>query len=163
MCFSILPFLHLNGTSRRNITYVGEQPFSFCVHKIFIPTLLKRIRGTKVTAGLSVADTSENPTACGTLSKQSAIAFANGQPIRVIVNEGLRRPTDMLGQESSKVDVRKLDEAGWLVVNYDAQTAAQRLVRQATTPTISAVALKETKVSPEPVRRFVDQFWIEPR
>lgn len=57
------------------------------------------------------------------------LAFTNEQPIRVIVNEGLRRPVDMLRQESSKVDVRKLDDASWCVVSYDMQTGAQRLVR----------------------------------
>lgn len=97
-----------------------------------------------------------------------AIAFTSGQPLRVIVNEGLRRPADMLGQESSKVELRKLDDVDWRVVSYDVQTGAQRLVRQAirqaTAPVATPVAPNNIVAMPasKPERRFVDQFAIEP-
>lgn len=89
-------------------------------------------------------------------------AFANGRPLRVIVNEGLRRPADMLGQESSKVELRKLDDADWVVAHYDSQTGAQKLVRKTT---ISARPVQSEKIvemsEPKPEDRFVDQFSIK--
>ena len=96
------------------------------------------------------------------------MAFETGRPLRVIVNEGLRRPADMLGQESSKVELRKLDEVGWHVARYDVKTGAQQLVRQATAPLVNpapsdkiiAMPQPETEPAPEPERRFVDQFTI---
>lgn len=93
-----------------------------------------------------------------------AIAFASGQPLRVIINEGLRRPADMLGQESSKVELRKLDDVDWRVVSYDVQTGAQRLVRQGVVPVVTPEVPNKIIAMPEPQPeyRFVDQFAIEP-
>jgi 5-methylcytosine-specific restriction protein A len=93
-----------------------------------------------------------------------AIAFASGQPLRVIINEGLRRPADMLGQESSKVELRKLDDMDWRVVSYDVQTGAQRLVRQGVAPVVTPGGANKIIAMPEPQpeHRFVDQFAIEP-
>lgn len=86
-----------------------------------------------------------------------AEAYAATKPIRVIVNEGLRRPADMLGKDSSKVELRILDTVNWRVQDYNFATGQLRLVRDISV-TMPASPLS-TSVAPVPI--FVDQYTVE--
>jgi 5-methylcytosine-specific restriction protein A len=59
-----------------------------------------------------------------------AAAYEAGRALRVIVNEGQRRPDDSLGRESSKVEMRILDPVSWRVERYDNASGGLRLVRE---------------------------------
>ena len=48
-------------------------------------------------------------------------AFHRQVPVRLIINEGDRRPLDELGKSKSTVKLRRLDEALWFVRAYDDQ------------------------------------------
>jgi 5-methylcytosine-specific restriction protein A len=54
-------------------------------------------------------------------------AFAHQLPVRVIINEGTRRPENERG--TARVKARKLDSAEWRVDTYDVVTGAALLVR----------------------------------
>jgi 5-methylcytosine-specific restriction protein A len=84
---------------------------------------------------------------------------ASGEAVRVIVNEGLRRPADMLGKESSKVELRKLDEATWNVVSYDASTGKLRLARDSSGQSQHVTSSSTSNETNNGVR-FVDQYTI---
>jgi 5-methylcytosine-specific restriction protein A len=75
-------------------------------------------------------------------------AYKAGRALRVIVNEGQRRPDDSLGRESSKVEMRMLDPVGWRVELYDNASGALRLVRESTAGTATAPANGHTNTSP---------------
>lgn len=99
-----------------------------------------------------------------------ARAWANKETVRVIVNEGLQRPADSLGKESSKVEMRKLDAITWYVAEYDKLNGSLRLVRNGD-DTLShssveaprgafAFPVVTSPVAGSPVVRFADQHTI---
>lgn len=105
-----------------------------------------------------------------------AAAYKAGRALRVIVNEGQRRPDDSLGRESSKVEMRMLDPVSWRVERYDNTSGGLQLVREraggpapapangyTNTPPPESVAPK-TAIPPTapgaPVPMFVDQYTI---
>lgn len=58
-----------------------------------------------------------------------ALAAIGNRPVRVILNEGNRRPEEDIGRDSSVVKVRSLDEAGWRVDSYVEGSGEFDLVR----------------------------------
>jgi 5-methylcytosine-specific restriction protein A len=84
-----------------------------------------------------------------------AEAHSATQSMRVIVNEGLRRPADMLGKESSKVELRILDAMTWRVQHYNPTTGQMRLTREIATVSVSPPSKPATSVP-----AFVDQYVI---
>jgi hypothetical protein len=56
-------------------------------------------------------------------------AFRRGQPMKLIVNEGIRRALEELGKGKSTVKLRKLDQADWFVHSYDDVSGDCLLVR----------------------------------
>lgn len=56
-------------------------------------------------------------------------AFRRGHPMKLIVNEGIRRALEELGKGKSTVKLRKLDQADWFVHSYDDVTGDCLLVR----------------------------------
>lgn len=89
------------------------------------------------------------------------IAFESGQSVRVIINEGLHRPGDKLGKESSKVESRKLDDVRWHVCEYDTETGRQRLVRDVAESTIMQTLNSSTQINSNTLH-FVDQYNLHP-
>lgn len=97
-------------------------------------------------------------------------AWASKGIVRVIVNEGLQRPADSLGKESSKVEMRKLDAVTWHVAEYDELNGSLRLVRNGdegqSNPSVaarlapSAVPVVSAPVAAPPVVRFADQYTV---
>lgn len=75
-------------------------------------------------------------------------AYEAGRALRVIVNEGQRRPDDSLGRESSKVEMRMLDPIGWRVELYDNASGGLRLVRESAVGAAAALANGHTNTSP---------------
>lgn len=90
--------------------------------------------------------------------------------VRVIVNEGLQRPADSLGKESSKVELRKLDVVIWHVAEYDSSNGSLRLVRNgdegqsnqsvATRPALPATPVVSTPVAAPLAVQFADQYTV---
>lgn len=70
-------------------------------------------------------------------------AWADKQPIRVIVVDGQRRPAESLGHDSSTVSLRFLDTNSWSVESYDEETGKVRVrrltSRESSTSTIPVV------------------------
>lgn len=85
-----------------------------------------------------------------------AEAHTSARSMRVIVNEGLRRPADMLGKESSKVELRILDAISWRVQDYNPATGQLRLVRDIT----ATGAVSPPPKPATPVPAFIDQYTI---
>jgi len=85
-----------------------------------------------------------------------AEAYATTKSMRVIVNEGLRRPADMLGKESSKVELRMLDTVSWHVQDYNPATGQLRLVRDSAAANSISRPLRPATLPFE----FVDQHTI---
>ncbi len=56
-------------------------------------------------------------------------AFRRRQPMKLIVNEGIRRALEELGKGKSTVKLRKLDQADWFVHSYDDVSGDCLLVR----------------------------------
>jgi hypothetical protein len=56
-------------------------------------------------------------------------AIRRGQPMNLIVNEGIRRALEELGKGKSTVKLRKLDQADWFVHSYDDVSGDCLLVR----------------------------------
>lgn len=80
----------------------------------------------------------------------SAVYIA-GRELRVIVNEGQRRPDDLLGRESSKVEMRILDPVGWCVERYVNANGGLRLVRKSAARVAAAPTKGHTNISsPKP-------------
>lgn len=77
-----------------------------------------------------------------------ATAYEAGRAVRVIVNEGQRRPDDSLGRESSKVEMRMLDPVGWRVERYDSASGGLRLVRESTAGAAAAPGNGHTNTFP---------------
>ncbi len=75
-------------------------------------------------------------------------AFRRSQPMKLIVNEGIRRALEELGKGKSTVKLRKLDSANWFVHAYDNATGDCLLVRN--TPA-AASAVEEKAAAPEVV------------
>lgn len=75
-------------------------------------------------------------------------AFRRAQPMKLIVNEGIRRALAELGKGKSTVKLRKLDSADWFVHAYDNATGDCLLVRD--TPAAVSKA-GETAAAPEAV------------
>jgi 5-methylcytosine-specific restriction protein A len=103
----------------------------------------------------------------GALDQAFAQAWEEKKPIRVIVNEGLRRSADTLGRESSQVELRKLDTANWYVQDYDHATGRVRLERHTegvleNSPSPAEATPEASKPKAElSAPRFVDQYTIE--
>jgi 5-methylcytosine-specific restriction protein A len=74
-------------------------------------------------------------------------AFRRGQPMRLIVNEGIRRALEELGKGKSTVKLRKLDHADWFVHAYDDVSGDCLLVRGIAGSGVATVA---TEASTEP-------------
>jgi len=102
-------------------------------------------------------------------------AFRNGMPVRLIINEGDRRPSDELGKSKSTVKWRALDSEPWFVHAYDDDGAALlvRSVQPAeggidaggagvdAEAVRAAIPLSQSNAeapSVPPVRKYVDQF-----
>ena len=106
----------------------------------------------------------------GYLDAALAGAWANQEIVRVIVNEGLQRPADSLGKESSKGEMRKLDAVAWHVAEYDGLNGSLCLVRNTddgqANPSVAArlapsnVPVVSTPVVAPPVVRFADQYTV---
>jgi len=73
-------------------------------------------------------------------------SFFRQQPIRFIVNEGLRRELEELGTAKSTVKLRELDTTPWFVHSYDGSSGAMLIVRgrPAVSPDGPAVAAMPT-------------------
>lgn len=89
-----------------------------------------------------------------------AAAYAKRVAVRVIVNEGLRRPADMLGKESSKVELRELDDMPWHVLDYDDQSGQLRMARDASVEHGQPDGAADQAPAISPAPRFVDQHTI---
>ena len=96
----------------------------------------------------------------GVLDEALAAAYANGVAVRVILNEGVRRPADMLGKESSKVELRELDDMPWHVLDYDAQSGQMRMARDGFVEHAQPGGVSDPAPAMPPASRFVDQHTI---
>jgi 5-methylcytosine-specific restriction protein A len=92
-------------------------------------------------------------------------AWASKGIVRVIVNEGLQRPADSLGKESSKVEMRKLDTVAWNVAEYDGLNGRLCLVRnddvgQFNPSVVAPLAPSAIPAVSTPASRFADQYTV---
>lgn len=91
-------------------------------------------------------------------------AFRKRMPVRLIINEGDRRPLDELGKSKSTVKLRALDAEPWFVHAYDEQ-GIPLLVRSIPPAGVEAVDgpphdadLASVQQATPPVPAYVDQF-----
>jgi 5-methylcytosine-specific restriction protein A len=84
-------------------------------------------------------------------------------PIRFILLKGDMADSENLGQDSSKVEYRRLDPEPWSLVSYDIKTGDSYFVRgQATPEAVSELSIDEASTSETTDNHiFVDQFSAE--
>ncbi|MHC0508506.1 MULTISPECIES: HNH endonuclease [Achromobacter] len=81
------------------------------------------------------------------LAAKLRLAWEKQLPIRVIVVDGLRRPAESLGKQSSTVALRTLDSNSWRVGTFDNETGTATILRLPKRDFETPMIVQETSVA----------------